>query len=255
MYGPLKEFKTKLGWAKDKPDPRDWKFPTLPKTSTKKVDLRPFDQPIYDQGNLGSCTANAIGAAFAFSLRKQSKPVFTPSRLFLYYNTRVLINSVHTDSGAYIRDGIKTITANGVCPEPQWPYVERMFATLPSKACYREATKHKAVTYQRVAQNLNQLRAVLDAGFPFTIGFYVYESFIRTGYNGGIARIPSRGEQFLGGHAVLVVGYNDATKMFTVRNSWGTGWGDKGYFYMPYAYLTNRSLSSDFWVIQTVKTS
>jgi C1A family cysteine protease len=248
----MKQIKKRLGWVKDRPDHRDYIFPTLPKASAAKVDLRANDQPIYDQGDLGSCTANAIAAAYAFDLKKQSKPVFAPSRLFIYYNERVLENSVPYDAGAYIRDGIKSINVSGVCQETMWPYIQTKFASLPPKTCYTEAAKHKSVLYQRVTQTLDQMKAVLNSGLPFTVGFYVYYSFLAAGTNGGIVPMPSRYDQLLGGHAVLVVGYDDSTQRFIMRNSWGTSWGDKGYFYMPYAYLTNPTLSNDFWVVQTV---
>jgi C1A family cysteine protease len=110
------------------------------------------------------------------------------------------------------------------------------------------------VLYQRLVQNLNQMRGCLAAGFPFVFGFTVYESFeSQEVADTGVMPMPASGEKVLGGHAVLVVGYDDASERFRVRNSWGTGWGQAGYFTMPYAYLTDSGLSSDFWTLRIVK--
>ncbi len=115
--------------------------------------------PVYDQGQLGSCTANAIGGAIEFDQMKEKLPqVFVPSRLFIYYNERVIEGSVNSDSGAMLRDGIKTVAKQGACPEPMWPYQIAKFKTKPSQACYTEATKHTAVSYQRLVQSLQQMK-------------------------------------------------------------------------------------------------
>ncbi len=115
------------------------------------------------------------------------------------------------------------------------------------------AAANHVVSYQRVTRSLPQLKGCLAEGFPFVFGFTVYESFesdeVRAG---GVVPMPSSGEQVLGGHAVLAVGYDDGTQRFLVRNSWGTEWGQHGHFTMPYAYLTERNLSSDFWTLRAV---
>jgi C1A family cysteine protease len=109
------------------------------------------------------------------------------------------------------------------------------------------------MSYQRVVRSLPQLRGCLAEGFPFIFGFTVYESFESDAVaSTGVAPMPGPGERVLGGHAVLAVGYDDADQRFLVRNSWGTKWGNGGYFTMPYAYLTERNLSSDFWTLRTV---
>ena len=251
-FTDLDRIKGRMMWAKDLLDARDFIFPHLPPTTNATVDLRPHDSPIVDQGDLGSCTANAIAAAFEFDLRKQGLSIFAPSRLFIYYNERVLEGDVMYDNGAYIRDGIKSIGTIGVCSETLWPYVENKFATLPPRNCYTAALSNKGILYQRVTQTLDQMKAVLNSGFPFTIGFTVYQSFLNAGSNGGFVPMPNPREPILGGHAVVVVGYKDSTQMFIVRNSWGTSWGAAGYFYVPYAYFTNTTLASDLWVIQSV---
>ncbi|HYB40436.1 MAG TPA: C1 family peptidase, partial [Candidatus Methylomirabilis sp.] len=219
------------------------------------VDLTSSCPPVYDQGQLGSCTANAIGAAIQFDQMKEKLPdVFTPSRLFIYYNERVIEGTVQSDSGAQIRDGIKSVAKQGGCPEKLWPYDIAKFTDKPSAACYTEAAKHRVVSYQRVAQNANQMKGCLASGFPFVFGFTVYESFESDAVaKTGQVPMPAHGEQVLGGHAVMAVGYDDHAQRFTVRNSWGTGWGHKGYFTIPYAYLLDRGLSSDFWTLRLVQ--
>jgi C1A family cysteine protease len=247
----------RYGWLPDLPDQRDHLYaapPPVLMSMPPMVDLRDrCPKEIYEQGELGSCTANAIAAAFEFDQLKQGIVEFMPSRLFIYYNERVMSNTVECDSGAQIRDGIKTVAAQGVCHETSWPYDIARFAQQPPQTCYQEALQNRAVAYKRVARTLNQLRGVLAEGYPFVFGFQVYESF--EGFDiseTGTVPMPGPGEQPLGGHAVLAVGYNDATQRFLIRNSWGVDWGDGGHFTLPYAYLTQRGLSSDFWAIVQV---
>jgi C1A family cysteine protease len=219
------------------------------------VDLRPGCPAVYDQGQLGSCTANAIGAAVEFDQRKQklAQP-FTPSRLFIYYNERVLAGTVAFDSGAMLRDGIKTVAGQGTCPEPLWPYVETQFADRPTAPCYVTAKSHPAVSYSRLTQDLGQMKACLAAGYPFVFGFTVYESFESDAVaQSGVVQMPDSSESALGGHAVMAVGYDDASKRFLIRNSWGADWGMAGYFTMPYAYATGSNFADDFWTIRLVK--
>jgi C1A family cysteine protease len=135
-----------------------------------------------------------------------------------------------------------------------WPYDITQFATQPTAECYQAALQHKAILYQRVVRDLTQMKGCLADGYPFVFGFTVYESFeSQQVAQDGHAPLPQAGEQVLGGHAVLAVGYDDSNQWFIVRNSWGTGWGMQGYFTLPYAYLTNRSLSSDFWTLRQVQ--
>src|SRR5262249_16064029 len=186
---------------------------------------------------------------------KQKLPqIFMPSRLFIYYNERVMEGTVDSDSGAMIRDGIKSVAQQGDCPETMWLYDIAKFRDKPSAGCYQEAVKHEAVLYLRLVHNLNQMKGCLASGYPFVFGFTVYESFespqvAQTGH----VPMPTPGEQVVGGHAVLAVGYDDAQHVFLVRNSWGEGWGMKGYFTFPYAYLLDNNLSDDLWTIRVVK--
>jgi C1A family cysteine protease len=249
-----------LGWVPDLPDARDHLFAAPPRTLTalpKQVDMRPQCPAIFDQGQLGSCTANAIAAALEFDQMKQHlgpPHPFTPSRLFIYYNERVIEHSVNSDAGAQIRDGVKSVAKQGDCPESEWPYDPTKFAVKPPAQCYQDAAKYKAVSYARVTQSLTQLKGCLAAGFPIVLGFTVYDSFMSDAVaQSGVAPMPDLStEHVQGGHAVVAVGYDDTKQVFIMRNSWGTGWGMQGYFTMPYAYLTDRQLASDFWQITQV---
>jgi C1A family cysteine protease len=247
-----------LGWIRDLPDQRDHLY-AAPAASLANLpasaDLRPQCPPVYDQGQLGSCTANAIGAAIQFDQMKQQIPnPFAPSRLFIYYNERVIEHTVESDSGAQIRDGIKSVNKQGVCPETEWPYNIADFAKKPSRTCYDDARQHRAVSYQRLVQNLNQMKGCLASGYPFVLGISVYESFESPDVaRSGHVPMPSPAEKMLGGHAVLAVGYDDANGWFILRNSWGAGWGMEGYFTLPYVYLLDANLASDFWTIRLVQ--
>jgi C1A family cysteine protease len=246
----------RYGWIPDIPDQRDHMFAAPlaalgPLPATK--DLRNLCPPVYNQGQLGSCTANAIGAAIEFDRMKQKLPKLMPSRLFIYYNERVIEGTVKSDSGAQIRDGIKSVAHQGVCPESDWPYVLTKFDQKPAAKAYQDAVVDRAVSYERLIQNLNQLKGCLASGYPFVFGFTVYASFEGPSVaKSGHAKLPASGEQVVGGHAVMAVGYSDPKQWFVVRNSWGTGWGMKGYFTLPYAYVTQSSLASDFWTIRLV---
>ncbi|NVO20551.1 MAG: C1 family peptidase [Bacteroidetes bacterium] len=249
---------TWYGWRPDLPDQRDLMYSAphaLVKKLPAKVDLSPDCPPVYDQGELGSCTANAIGAAFEFELMKQSKSAdFMPSRLFIYYNERVMENTISVDNGAEIRDGIKSVNKQGVCPETMLPYDIQKFTVKPKAACFKEALKHQVLSYHRVQRSLDQMKSCLAEGYPFVFGFTVYDAFeSETVAKTGKLSLPGKTEKVVGGHAVMAVGYDDKTKRFIVRNSWGSDWGLKGYFTIPYAYITNSDLSDDFWTIRVIE--
>lgn len=249
------------GWKKDRPDERDQfhdfsSNKMLRLNLIDKIDLRSKCPPIYDQGNLGSCTANAIAAAYEFDMmhefrgNDQAIIPFTPSRLFIYYNERAMEGSISEDAGAEIRDGIKSLNAIGICSEELYPYDISKFTEKPADKCYELAKGHKAVAYKKVNQNLNDMKQTLVLGYPIVFGFSVYESFetLEMATTGKMT-IPKADETLLGGHAVMAVGYDDEKQVFIVRNSWSEKWGDKGYFYMPYSFITNPDYASDFWTV------
>ena len=257
-------YNNKYGWRPDKPDFRDHAFTAImaPTSLPAYVDLRPSFPAAYNQQQLGSCTANSIAAVVAFDLIKQKillpNNTYMPSRLFIYYNERIMEGTVHEDAGAEIRDGIKSINTQGVCSEVEWPYNVNKFATKPTAQCYTDALKNRSVAYQSVNQDQISLQSCLAGGYGFSFGFTVYESFESNDVAAtGVVPMPGRSESVLGGHAVVGVGYNAGSTVvngippstFVVRNSWGPSWGKAGYCFMPFAYLTNVNLASDFWKI------
>jgi C1A family cysteine protease len=248
----------RYGWRPDLPDVRDrylpkvgWFKATLLPSS---VDMRPQMPPIYDQGEIGSCVANATAAAIEFQRAKEKLSVFVPSRLFIYYNARTIEgDDVTQDTGVQVRNGIKAVVAQGACPESDWLYDVSKFSLQPPQNCYTDAKTDLVISYQRVDQTLNAMQAVLAAGHPFVFGFSVYDSFeSQVVAQSGIVPIPQGSENMLGGHCMMVVGYDDSSKTFIVRNSWGADWGQSGYCIMPYDFVTNSDLCSDFWVIQAI---
>jgi C1A family cysteine protease len=245
----------RFGWVRDLPDHRDryWQAPALASAQLPaSVDLRPQCPPVYDQGELGSCTANALaGAVQSDEIRSGIAPTWTPSRLFIYYNERVLEGTAGTDSGAQIRDGIKVIATQGVCPESDWPYDISKFADRPPAQAFADAVRDRVSAYQRLTQSLVPLKTCIASGFIFVFGFTVFSSF-ETGdvATTGNIPMPQPSETPVGGHAVACVGYDDARGVFIIRNSWGAAWGDAGYGFMPYAYMLDAGLAADFWTIQ-----
>jgi C1A family cysteine protease len=243
----------KYGWRPDKPDYRDYLYTASPlslKKLPQSVDLRAKMPKVYDQGQLGSCTAQAIAASIQYDMIREKKRDYIPSRLFIYYNERVLENSINSDSGAEIRDGIKTVHGVGYCSEKILPYTIAKFKTQPSQKCYSDASKHKIMNYERLSRDIEVFKSCLSEGNAIIFGFSVYESFeSKETSTTGIVSMPTKYEDQLGGHAVVMVGYTEDNK-FICRNSWGENWGDKGYFYMPAQYLMTRGLSADFWTIK-----
>ncbi len=242
--------KRHFGWVPDRPDQRDYLYSAIRPVVRlpKAADLREFCSVVEDQEALGSCTANALAGNLEYLDHRIDDAYEDVSRLFIYYNERVLEGTVDYDSGASLRDGIKTLRKQGTCWETTWPYMIEKFDRKPSKECYIEAKKHCIESYHRI-NSLPEMLTCLAEGYPFVFGFTVYESFqsqktVKT----GVAQMPKKKEKVLGGHAVMAVGYNQKDKRFLVRNSWGAEWGKDGYFTMPYEYL--ETLAADFWTIR-----
>jgi len=243
----------KMGWIPDFPDHRDFMFSAIrkvPAVLPPMIDLRSKCSPVEDQGDIGSCTAQALVGALEFLEIKENVHFKDLSRLFLYYCERVIEKTVGYDSGAQIRDGIKSLKKQGICSEKSWPYDISKFTVKPPSSCYKEALVNKIKSYHRIL-TVDEMRACLAEGYPFAFGFSVYESFdSQEVAQTGVVNMPQKSEQQLGGHAVLCVGYDDSHKRFIVRNSWGQNWGMKGHFTMPYDYLADRNLSDDLWTIR-----
>ena len=209
----------------------------------------------------GNCTANSLAGAMGFLELQQlktntgpefyTKNHFSPvSRLFIYWNERVIEGTTDQDAGAQLFDGIKTLATTGAPREFTWPYLDKLLYQKPSATAYTQASSHKISTYFQV-ETMADMKNCLASGFPFVFGFTCYEELeADSTASTGILPMPGPNSQIIGGHAVLAVGYDDAKQMFLVRNSWGTSFGLGGYFWMPYQYLGDPNLASDMWKIQ-----
>lgn len=250
----------KGGYVKDKIDTRDYIYKINKNIAQVKLPtkftLNKTMPPILDQGDIGSCVSNAVCNALGFLNLKINKPLNLKSRLFNYYNTRVLEGTVNSDSGCQIRDAIKICNQIGSCYEETWPYDITRFKNKPSDDTYTEAKKHKLTVYQRVAQNRNAIKACLISGFPIIIGFMCYNTLFNPSVEKtGDILSPTRRDYIIGGHCVLITGYNDITQRYEIMNSWGTDWGNNGYGSISYSYIENPSYAFDLWQMQKEPTS
>lgn len=251
-----------FGWSPSLPDQRDVSFiPSLQAVSLPAtVDLTPDLPGVYDQGTLGSCTAHSVASAYMTRLKKDGhsndgiNDIGDPSRLFIYYNIRLLRGSVRSDSGASIRDSMKAIAKYGTTDETKWPYLIDKFRRRAPKSLYEAAqTETGRISYQAVDRSAIGVKQALADGYPVCIGFSVYSSFMYTTVRiTGEVQYPQTNESVLGGHAVLITGYDDTTQRFKFRNSWGKNWGNEGNGTMPYNFLSNPYLAGDFWVLKTI---
>jgi len=217
------------------------------------VDLREtghLDFPVSDQGQLGSCTANAIAAGIRYAELAQREPhPIEPSRLFIYFEERRREGTTDSDAGAELRSGLK-VAAKGYPAESLWPYDIGRFAERPPMSAY-QAARHEHVTrYYRVPTSPLAMKGALALGYPVVIGFAVYAGLeSNAAARTGMVPMPDPHEAPIGGHAVLLTGYDDSSRLWTCRNSWGD-WGDGGYFHAPYGYLDSPSFASDFWTMR-----
>jgi C1A family cysteine protease len=250
----------KYGWKKDQLDHRDRIVKlSVPATLPTSFSLQQFSPPIYDQEQCGSCTGNGVARIVDMERAIQGLPFITPSRLFIYYNERVIEGTVGQDAGAEVRDGIKVVAGWGTPAEIEWPYtinaqqVPELLYNKPWPKVYQHALKFKALTYSRVPQTAIGIKTVIASlGRPIVFGFSVFEAFESDQVAAtGIVPMPGPNDTPIGGHCVCAIGYDDATEYFLCANSWNASWGQAGYFQMPYAYLLNPNLASDLWVIQS----
>lgn len=219
------------------------------------VDWRadPAMPPIYAQGPLSSCVLHATGAALQWDAARQGEEDFLPSFLQMYYDTRALEGTLPVDCGCCVRDAFKVIASTGYCHESVWPYDISRFREPPPPQAYADAARHTAIEYLSVPQNEQQIKAALASGFLVVFGFAVYASFesqavART----GVVPMPSASEHQIGGHSMVLVGYDDSPRLWIPRNSWSAAWGMDGYCTMQYEYLLDPGLASDFWAVRRI---
>jgi len=243
------------GWKKSKPDHRDLKLVAAKQILPTHVDLRPGCPAVLDQGSLGSCTANSACTVMEF-LQKRGQEALPYSRLYIYYWSRIKEGTPpEEDSGAEIRDVMKVLAKKGAPYESSWPYIIEKFSVMPPTLLDTEASKHRALFYY-ACPSLFTLKASLAHGFPVTFGFSVPDNMLTDSCaKTGLVYYPSLTEGFQGGHAVTAVGYDDNmaigkdTGAILCQNSWGTEWGQKGFFWLPYRFWV-AGLADDCWTIR-----
>ncbi|HLP88648.1 MAG TPA: C1 family peptidase [Nostocaceae cyanobacterium] len=254
LHSSGKQFKIG-GYLPDTVQPDDKKY-TVGRFQAKelppRVDLRPHMTTVEQQGEVGSCTANAMAGAYEYLANRQFGWADDVSRLFIYYNARDYDGNTNKDAGTYLRSCIHVLKEYGACKETTWPYNTKKLFTEPHAEAYEEASQFLIDEAERVDVNLYAMRHCLAEGYPFAFGMLIFESFMNPGKKGIISMPKPNQEKSMGGHAMLCVGYSDTDKVFVVRNSWGKEWGDKGYCYIPYDYMTNPELNGDCWTIKSV---
>lgn len=265
-----------FGWLPDLPDKRDHIFnphtAALRRGAPKlrvpsRVDLRKSNYlpPVVDQLSLGACTSNAIAVAVAYEQAREALAPLFPSRLFIYYYERAMINMISQDSGAYIRDGFKVISKLGCPPESSWPYDISRFTKEPPPQTLVEAEAHQALAYARVltdnSRTQTHVKQALASLTPVVFGFTVYDSFYDIGSDGVMRTPDTDHEQVWGGHALAMVGYETLSwqvarsrRVYAIaQGSWGPSSGEAGFYYMPLTWLCDPGFADDFWAIQDME--
>ena len=252
MMLPKPRIVKRFGWKAPHPNPFRKKFSSIhatPEFLPSHRTLRYLDTPIYDQLNLGDCTGNALSGLVWFILRKEKKVDFSPSRLAIYYWERKIENSISSDSGASLSDGMTVLEQVGAPHETMWPYDVAKFDQDPTQNVYQDAALHKATQILSIDNtDIMQIKNCIHLGYPFVLGFTVFESFMNDSVaKTGVVPLPKSNEAELGGHAVKCISYDDYYKAVCCANSWGSNFGDHGYIYLPYEYITNPDLCGDLW--------
>lgn len=247
------------GWIQDTAgiaDPSIARLRLSAGTIAAQSDLRAQMPPVYDQGQVGSCTGNGIAAILDYARRKQNSRLrwCSPSRLFIYFEERRIEGTINEDAGAMIRTGIDVITDTGVCRESRWPYIERNWPVKPSARAYADACNYQALHgYKCDNGDARSIRLALSNGYPVVFGSLLYSGIDRVDRWHPTLEMPRKGESPAGGHCMVIVGHNDTTRTYIVRNSWGIRWCLDGHFYVPYDYIHSRRLTGDCWVIDRAK--
>lgn len=240
----------KTGWIRQPKDDRDFKY-TLRRDALiplpSKANINQYLPPVFDQSIIGSCTANTGVTSLMAVDKKQNKRTIVHSRLFLYYYTRLIEGTQNEDSGCYMRDVFKAANKYGVCSESYWKYDVKKVLKAPTATANKSA-KVKAIQYELLPQKVEYVKDCIASGFPVITGIDIFDSFDTMSANNKWI-LPKPSGNLNGGHALTIIGYDDNTKLFTIRNSWGEGWGDKGNFYMPYSFFESEHCD-DTWTLK-----
>jgi C1A family cysteine protease len=229
-------------------DPKDFRDILYTRVCTplkKIVDLRPWASKIEEQGHLGSCTGNAVVGAYELLQNYKNTYQLDLSRLFVYYNSRLLEGAVNQDEGAYIRDAIKALREYGICEETLWPYRIDRFAMTPDENSYNDAKKRNIKNYYRLT-SIDDIIDALNNNLPVVFGMLVYSTFDEVTPIDYIVKIPSKYESPIGAHAMTLVGYDLDKELLLCRNSFGVNWGNDGYCWIPFDYAKSEFI--DMWV-------
>lgn len=235
------------------PDNRDYVYERSDKPLRDAVDLREWASLVEDQSQLGSCSGNAVANAYELLVKKEKPDIFVElSRLFIYYNTRLLEGSLGTDAGATLRGSMKAAEKFGLCKESLWPYHIDEFDTKPTEECYADA-KHRTIkNYQRIA-NVGDMLDALNNEKPVVFGVDVFEGFMYLNKDESTVYVPMYRSESLGAHAMSMEGYDLSKGVFLAKNSFGTNWGDQGYCWIPFEYISLYGF--DMWIFDIVDIS
>ncbi|MEW4448900.1 C1 family peptidase [Qipengyuania sp. JC766] len=218
-----------------------------------RVDLRPYCSAVENQLETNSCVANAIVGAIELLQRKAGRPVTDLSRLFLYFNARRLGKREHLDAGTYIHHGMAAVLAHGVCEERMWPFQKVAVNEEPTQACFENAAHYEALQFARTPHQsaLAALADELPVAFGIVLPNECYDSARQDGVMKDPQDIPVRSQP--SGHAMLMVGYDLASRLFIVRNSWGPEYGKDGYLMIPFDVMFRYSNPHQFWTIGAIE--
>jgi len=241
------------GYRPEKQNSKDKKYSaSRDRQLPPKVDLRSYMTPVENQGNSNSCTANAMAGAYEYLTNRILGQSADVSRLFIYYNARELDGDCSQDQGTYLKSCVKVLRKQGACSENTWSFNLDQILEQPPKQAYAEAANFRVEDAARVEIDLHTMQSCLAEGYPFAFGLQLFSSFQQAGSTGLVPMPDPDNEKHDGGHAMLCVGYSDVDQVFIVRNSWGTDWGEQGYCYIPYDYMTKPDLIHDCWTIRQV---
>lgn len=218
----------------------------------EQVDFRSWCSPVENQGTLGSCTANAAVGALEYLRSRRNYDPCDYSRLFVYFNTRRLRGDTTNDSGAMIAECMAALLAYGAPPEQIWPYSDTdRWMEQPAAVIYEKAKIDMALQYSQLRGDAAILSA-LAQGFPVCFGIFLPEkAYASASQSGQIAYLSASDwqAQTVGGHAMLLVGYDLLRNHYIVRNSWGGDYGDQGYLYISFDLMQRAGHPDSFWAL------